>query len=369
MNFQKLIGWLAGKDDLNEIIRIYNIASFIAMLFCILAAIESTFARLNPILIANNFCYSIILAVSFYLSRFKYKFDISRTISVFVLLFIYTPILWIYNGGSTSGIPYYIILFASFLTILSISHKNTHKNKTINFYILIIYTIIVTGLVLSELFFPQIFYKFDNQPARYFDMIISMLFALVGNYFILRAFIGLYYKQLDQIKEYSERLEKLVVTDSMTNLYNHAFIITRLSEEINKCARYHSPLSILMIDIDHFKHINDTCGHAFGDEVLIEIAHSIQSSCRNVDIVARYGGEEFLVVLPETNSTSAAILANRISQVIRNLKFNHEIIVTISGGITDYIDGDKTSTIIERSDLLLYQAKNEGRDRIKLGNG
>jgi diguanylate cyclase (GGDEF)-like protein len=369
MNFQKLTGWIAGNDDLNEIIRIYNIASFIAMLFCLMAAIESTFARLNPILIANNFCYSFILALSFYLSRFKHKFDISRNISVFVLLFIYTPILWIYNGGSASGIPYYIILFASFLIILSISYKNSHSKKTINFYILIIYSFIVTGLVLLELFFPQLFYKFDNQPARYFDMIVSMLFALVGNYFILRAFIGLYYKQLDQINEYSERLEKLVVRDSMTNLYNHAFIITRLSEEINKCVRYHSPLSILMIDIDHFKHINDTYGHAFGDEVLIKIAQSIQSSCRNVDIVARYGGEEFLVVLPETNSASAFILSNRITRIIHNVQFKQEIIVTISGGITAYIDGDTTSTLIERSDLLLYEAKKEGRDRIKLENG
>jgi diguanylate cyclase (GGDEF)-like protein len=367
MSFQKLISWLAGNEDLTEINRIYNIACFIAMLFCLMAAVESALASLSILLIANNFFFSIILALAFYLSRFKQKFGASRLISVLVLLFIYTPLLWIYNGGSTSGIPYYILLFSSFLTILIVGKKDDCSNNlTLNGIVLIVFSIIITGLILLEFIHPEIFYQYKNQSVRYADTIISMLFALASNYFILRAFIELYYKQLDKVKEYSEKLEALVVRDSMTNLYNHAFIVNRLSEEIEKAARYQRPLSILMIDIDHFKRVNDTYGHTFGDEVLTQIAQSIQTKCRSVDIVARYGGEEFLVILPETCSTSAAIIANRLRQMIADIPFENGITVTISGGIAQYQTGDTASTMFTRADSLLYEAKNEGRNRISL---
>lgn len=366
MTFQIITGWITGSENQTEIIKIYNIACFIATLFCLMAAIESTLAQLSPILIINNFAYSFILALSFYLSRFKQKFGISRNISVFVLLFIYTPILWVYNGGSASGIPYYFILFASFLTILSICDKDSKRNKKLHAMILATYMLVTTGLVILEFARPGIFYQFEDQNTRMFDTVISMLFALIGNFAILWAFINLYYKQLDQIKDYSERLEGLVIRDSMTNLYNHAYIFRRLTEEINKSARYHSPLSLLMIDIDHFKRINDSYGHAFGDEVLIKIAVALQTGCRNVDVVARYGGEEFLIVFPETGSASAAVTVRRLQENIRSLQYSQNVTVTISGGIAEYGSGDSASSMIERCDALLYRAKNDGRDLIRV---
>lgn len=366
MSFQKSISWLSGNNNLTEINRIYNISCFIGMLFCFLAAVECIFASLSPILIANNFFYALVLAFLFYLSRFRQKFGASRFLSIFVLLFVYTPILWVYNGGSASGIPYYILLFSSFLTVVAIGKNNTQNTMILSWIILVVFSVIVTVLILFELLRPGLFYKFENQSVRYFDMIISMLFALTSNYFILRAFIEQYYKQLNNVKNYSEKLEELVTRDSMTNLYNHGFIVSRLSEEINKAVRYQRSLSILMLDIDHFKQINDTYGHSFGDEVLVKVARAIQSSCRSVDIVARYGGEEFLIVLPETNALSAVITANRLAGLVCKIQFSNEITVTLSGGITQHKAGDTTATIIDRADSLLYEAKNEGRNRIKM---
>lgn len=365
MNNLKLANLLAGNDDLPKIHRIYNTSCFIAMLFCLMAAIESLIASLSPILIADNFFYSLVLAILFYLSRVKRKFGVSRILGIAALLFIYTPVLWIYNGGSASGIPYYILLFSSFLTILTTSENDTLKNKILSGVVLIVYSVIIAALILLEYLHPELFYVYDNQIARYVDTIISMLFALAGNYFILKAFIEQYYKHLGEIKDYSKRLEELVVRDSMTDLYNHAHIISRLTEEVNKAARYSRPLSVLMIDIDHFKKINDTYGHAFGDEVLIKVAHSMQSCCRTVDIAARYGGEEFFIVLPETNSTSAIVVGKRLQTIIQSLKFSIDITVTVSGGIVQYRSGDTPAAIIERVDALLYEAKNEGRNIIK----
>jgi diguanylate cyclase (GGDEF)-like protein len=368
MKFRKFPHLLTGNANLPKIDQIYNTACFIAMMFCLMAAIECIFAKLNPILIANNFFYSVILALSFYLSRIKQKIRVSRFLAITVLLFIYTPILWVYNGGSASGIPYYILLFFSFLTILTKGEDDSNKSKVISGIILITYSLIMTGLLFLEFLHPEIFYSYDNRIVRYSDIIISMLFALGGNYLILRAFINQYYQHLAEIKEYSRRLEELVVRDSMTKLYNHAFIVTRLTEEIEKAARYLRPLSVLMIDIDHFKDINDTYGHDFGDEVLIKIADAIQSCCRSVDIASRYGGEEFLIILPETNATSATVVGERLENIIQNLKFSHDIIITVSGGIVQYKNGNTPSQVFKRVDSLLYQAKNEGRNRIKVGD-
>jgi diguanylate cyclase (GGDEF)-like protein len=361
----KLVNWLAGDENLPQIHKIYNTACFIAVIFCLMAAIESSIASLNPILIFNNFFYSAILALSYYLSRVKKQLNISRIFSITVLLFIYTPLLWIYNGGSSSGIPYYIPLFFSFLVISITSETDTLKNKIFGGVILVTYGLIVTALLILEYFHPEIFYIYSDPATRYADIIISMLFTLGGNFMILRAFIEQYYKHIGEIKEYSNRLEDLVVRDSMTGLYNHAFIVNRLGEEVEKANRYLRPLSILMIDIDYFKKINDTYGHTFGDEVLIKIAHSIHSCCRSVDIPARYGGEEFLIILPETNAHSAVVVAHRLEKIILNLKFTHEITVTVSGGITQYQVGDTSLRMIERADALLYEAKNAGRNNIK----
>jgi diguanylate cyclase (GGDEF)-like protein len=365
MKFQKIVEWIAGKEDLAEINRIFNVACFIATLFCIMAAVESAFANLSPILVADDFFYSFILGLLYYLSRFKKKFGISRFLSIFVLLFIYTPILWIYNGGSASGIPYYIPMFSSFLTVMIVGKKDSKNHQTLNGIILIIFFIIMTGLILFEWIKPDLFYHYQSEPVRYFDIILSLLFAMTGNYFILRSFIELYYKQLDKVKEYSRRLEELVIRDSMTNLYNHAFVIARLSEEIEKAARYKRPLSILMLDLDLFKQVNDQYGHSFGDEVLIKVAELIQSNCRSVDIAARYGGEEFLILLPETDVKAASIVANRFQKILQSIQLSTPVNVTASGGITEFFPGDTPSTMIDRVDALLYEAKNEGRNRIK----
>jgi diguanylate cyclase (GGDEF)-like protein len=366
MTIQNMIDWIAGRDDQLEINRIYNTACFIATLFCLLAAIECISASLSPILIANNFFYSMVLALCFFLSRFKNQFGVSRFLGIFVLIFIYLPLLWIYNGGSASGIPYYILMFSSFLTILIVGKKDSKNHKTLSGIILLIFSAVVIALILLEYRMPGIFYQYEDESIRYFDIIISVLFALTSNFFILRAFMMLYFKQLDKVKEYSQQLEQLVIRDSMTNLYTHAFVLARLSEEIEKATRYDRPLSIIMLDLDHFKQVNDTYGHPFGDEVLVKFSQMIQSTIRSVDIAARYGGEEFLILLPETDPQAASSFARRLSTIVPKIQLSTDVCITVSGGLTQFLPGDTPDSMVARADTLLYEAKNEGRNRIKL---
>ncbi len=125
------------------------------------------------------------------------------------------------------------------------------------------------------------------------------------------------------LKEANEKLRELAFRDELTGLYNHRYFQENLDAELNRSTRYNRPLSLLLIDIDFFKKVNDTFGHLVGDEVLREVACALQKLVRNCDIVARYGGEEFILILPETGTTGAKVLGQRIRRGIEQLEIHH----------------------------------------------
>jgi len=172
---------------------------------------------------------------------------------------------------------------------------------------------------------------------------------------------------LTALEEKNKILEELAVTDSLTRIYNHRHIIERLALEVQAAKRHGSSLSIIMFDIDHFKSINDTHGHQFGDEVLVKVTLTIRNELRDIDIVGRYGGEEFLVVLRNTDQKGAIHAGNRIRKNIMDLKWDVDnVFVTISGGIATLGDEDVTG-LIKKADQLLYKAKDNGRNRLESG--
>ncbi|KAA3615619.1 MAG: diguanylate cyclase [Calditrichaeota bacterium] len=152
--------------------------------------------------------------------------------------------------------------------------------------------------------------------------------------------------------------------DGLTGLFNKSFIEDKLSEEINRVKRYKQDLSILLLDIDHFKNVNDTFGHLEGDNVLATVADSLQMSIRATDFLGRYGGEEFLVIFTETSLETAYKAAERFRQRIKSLEFKNELIkVTISGGLKQY-SGETAKQFLNKTDKLLYESKKNGRNRI-----
>ncbi|MFN3395947.1 MAG: diguanylate cyclase [Thermodesulfovibrionales bacterium] len=163
------------------------------------------------------------------------------------------------------------------------------------------------------------------------------------------------------------RIERMAITDGLTGLYNHRHFQERLSLEFNRLSRLSTSLSLLLIDIDHFKKINDTYGHPAGDEVLRGVAGVIRDTIRNIDIPARYGGEEFAVLLPDTKIDGAIKMAERLRSSILNRRFSFnekEITVTVSTGIaTSPYDAKTKEELIERADEALYRAKQSGRNR------
>jgi len=165
-------------------------------------------------------------------------------------------------------------------------------------------------------------------------------------------------------KELSELLLKQSIEDTLTGIYNRRYLKDKLERHVNLAKRYERPLSVIMFDIDFFKHINDTFGHDVGDKVLIAISKVVSENIRNTDIFARYGGEEFIIVAPETTKEDAKILAEKLRSLIRNLHFEEGINVTCSFGVVSLEKPDTKETLLKRVDNALYEAKRTGRNRV-----
>ena len=183
--------------------------------------------------------------------------------------------------------------------------------------------------------------------------------------------------------EMHAELQRLAITDSLTGLYNYRYFRTRLEQEITRAKRYGRPLSLILIDIDDFKFINDNFGHLKGDEVLIAIARLILDNIRKVDsvsimkeveldIAVRYGGEEFMIILPETPLEGAISAGERLRKLIKKevneripLIYNgRRFMITGSVGVASLKEGDTSNDLIKRVDSAMYEAKKKGKDQV-----
>lgn len=172
----------------------------------------------------------------------------------------------------------------------------------------------------------------------------------------------------DELKKAVAELEKLATTDSLTGIANRRSLLEIGESEFNRARRYNRKLSVLMLDVDRFKQINDTYGHAVGDEALQAITKVLISVVRKGDSVGRFGGEEFLAFLPETNLDYAVTVANRIRITIAELSIfakKQSVSMTVSIGVTEYCESDlNIDDTIRRADDALYDAKHRGRNLV-----
>jgi diguanylate cyclase (GGDEF)-like protein len=168
-----------------------------------------------------------------------------------------------------------------------------------------------------------------------------------------------------------QRTRELTNRDDLTSLYNRRYFFERFDKEVERADRYERVLSVLMLDIDHFKNYNDTFGHLKGDDLLVELSHILEHNMRKADVIARYGGEEFLVLLPETDKEAAVVAAEKIRTAVEKHDFHGNNAgmepgkITITIGVSS-MPGDATDALelLDRADRALYYGKAQGRNQV-----
>ncbi|KAB2951169.1 diguanylate cyclase [Heliorestis acidaminivorans] len=189
---------------------------------------------------------------------------------------------------------------------------------------------------------------------------------------LMRLELALRYKRsIDKLKRRETIIRADSLRDFLTGLYNRQYLDQKMTEELARVKRYGNTFSILLLDIDFFKQINDTHGHLIGDKILIHVAGRLQLKVRSIDTVCRFGGEEFCVIAPETDITGASHLAEKLRKILGQepVAISKELMipVTASFGIAEYKGVDDTiQSLLERADRALYNAKKKGRNRVEI---
>jgi diguanylate cyclase (GGDEF)-like protein/PAS domain S-box-containing protein len=181
-------------------------------------------------------------------------------------------------------------------------------------------------------------------------------------------YVNLYGRDITARKKNEEQLNRMATTDELTGLFNRRHFDDLAVKEVARCARYSSLLSLLMLDIDHFKHVNDTYGHKAGDQVLAALGAKFRELFRAIDLIARVGGEEFAVLLPETSEEQAVRAAQRVRREIESMQLmvaEQEIPLTVSIGVASYSEDEGAADLLHHADIALYEAKHAGRNCVR----
>jgi len=193
----------------------------------------------------------------------------------------------------------------------------------------------------------------------------GMLLLLTGvGVCILRPMVRRICADRERLQGANEALTELAVTDQLTGAYNRLKFNQVMDHELKRIGRYGQPFSVIMFDIDHFKIVNDTHGHAAGDAMLRELARRVAGAVRGVDWLFRYGGEEFVVAAPQTDLEQGRVLAEKLRNLVAATPFPHDISGTISLGVAQAHSGDTPESLMQRVDAALYEAKDAGRNRV-----
>jgi diguanylate cyclase (GGDEF)-like protein len=276
----------------------------------------------------------------------KYSMELFFYFSIPIYFFILTQyhLVAYDNNGLFLGDPVYSL--SMWLVVFLIGAFLSLKPEHLRIFILIMFT----GMtILAVINLWTLYSSNDLQFANIFRWVNAFFSMGIATLLIQR--IGL----LQQ---------RNAVTDALTGLLNRHAIYPILNQELERSARYARPFSIILFDIDEFKAVNDTFGHLEGDKVLKELSKLVSGLLRKTDYACRWGGEEFLLILPETDTAEAQILAERIRMKIEDTFFTQVYNVTASFGVVAYRTGLGLEALIECADKALYQAKNNGRNQV-----
>ncbi|MDL2253878.1 GGDEF domain-containing protein [Ruminococcaceae bacterium OttesenSCG-928-I18] len=337
--------------------RIYMIFFFECLLISVVSATTNTLLHKGTfgIIFQWGFIFFCVLVLFIPIQT---RMAIVKPLLLFVS-FLYIPFLFFQTAGyeGTAGL---FALLAVFLIAIVFSGKTRVCLVASNLVLLAIACIL-------QYKYPHIVVPHESEQANFLDYMVALLLAVSG-IAILGAYIKNTFEEeqtrirnlLKKEERANKKLENLTNRDPLTNTYNRRFLIRFLESERGKEER----LCVMMMDIDYFKHVNDTWGHGFGDEVLVRFASTVQGNLRKDDILARTGGEEFVVTLKDITLSKAEEIAERIRQSVSEIAFSNGAQITVSIGLVQAGADEEIDLILNRADKCLYEAKTAGRNRV-----
>lgn len=305
-------------------------------------------------LVYSAISFSSIL-VFFKTKRFAF-FCFSQQLLILLLPFL---LMWSLGGFANGSVVMIWAIFAPMAALFFIDLKAATR-----------WMQAFLGLLVISAVFDQTFAAYVHPMPAGLNTVYFLMNLGCGSVLIA---IMLYHFVKDRESAYAKlqqsevHIRELMLTDPLTGLANRRHLDDRLTMELSRQVRYGQPLSVILTDIDRFKRVNDTYGHAVGDTVLKAFAHHLKESLRTSDFVARYGGEEFVLLQPNTMIDEAVALAERIREATKDIRFEQpELHMTASFGVTTALTGESMAEVLSRADEAMYQAKSNGRDRVSM---
>lgn len=334
----------------SNLLQIRLVSALTGLLYMIAAFINSLVISSDILPLMITVHLYIMPPFLFLISLMTFKKDLYR---IFIFLLMIAPIV------ATLG------------NLLITSKLEEPALYMTELYLMIFWIFAVSGLRLWQAAISAISTSIVILTATYF------LFSLSTEYFVMHCFwmlasfsfgfLGAYLLEISYKKVFAthEQLTQLATTDKLTGLYNRTKLDELLQDELDLHERFHHRFGLIIMDIDHFKQINDTHGHQVGDTILRELGELITEKRHNSDKVIRWGGEEFMLIYMEIDQEEVLKRVEKLRLKISQHLFSNSINITTSFGLTHYYSGDTIDSMIKRADDALYLAKNSGRNRIK----
>ncbi|MDC7218446.1 MAG: GGDEF domain-containing protein [Spirochaetales bacterium] len=293
----------------------------------------------------------ILLTVNYILHR---KGNSSHWSYRILVSAVYMMSLVIFLTGGIADSGFIWVLFIPLITMLMLNPREALIWAGT-------YSCLIVLMILCHLFIRPILIYDSNQSIQ--SLIVYLIFVyLTGNNESLKN------AAREKLQDQNRELKRLSMTDVLTGLANRSRLNQSIQGEFNRFERYGTPFSLIMLDVDHFKNINDTWGHGVGDEVLVALSLAMRKYTRKSDVVGRWGGEEFLILCPETDGESAGQLAEKLRVSFEKLEFEQGFTVTASFGVSSIGPKVTVNSFLSEVDRLMYLSKEKGRNRVTIAD-